>query len=328
MPYTTRPARDYETNGIEYNFISDEEFRKRTRTDSIFEFRTYNVIANGRFATWHYAFPNIVDVNDPFRHYAAVVDIDAAKSFINRYGAENCYVIMINSEDSDRKTRVINRGNFSKTEWNRRLRADAEAFSSHNAKGVIDAFVEHNGDINAVFAETDRIIETVLSHQQNANCIRLYGTDDLFAGKLDNITADDIRHLIAKIPELDIELRANDPIDLLDRKGLLDAAALNRHVKKYINGTNSTESFEENCIAAIIAAALELIEDIPVRIFYDKPKILFVTEPDMSQSATGDDIELTITHIEHVLNMWVNFLFSNSPVNVSCKKIFAKITFI
>lgn len=327
-PYTTRPAREYETNGIEYNFISENEFVMRTKTDSMFESRTYSIFANGHLETWKYGFPNIVDTQNPFRHYAAVVDIEAAKSFINLYGTENCYVIMINSSDNDRKDRIARRGNFSETEWRRRLHSDTEAFSGHNTKGVIDAFVEHNGDLDAVFAETDRIIETVLNRQQNTDCIRFYGTDNLLADKLDSITADDIRHLITKIPGLDIELRANHPVDILDRKGLLNATASNHYVRKYISGCSDTESFERNCIAAIVAVALELIEDIPVRIFCDRHKMLFVTDTDPSHFTTDNNIDLNLTRMKNVLNTWVNFLFDNCPVNVECKELYAKVTFI
>lgn len=42
IPFTTRPRRDYETNGIDYYFLLEEEFKERINTGSIIEYAVFN----------------------------------------------------------------------------------------------------------------------------------------------------------------------------------------------------------------------------------------------------------------------------------------------
>ena len=43
IPYTTRPARDEETNGVEYYFLTDEEQKQLALQGKIIELRAYQV---------------------------------------------------------------------------------------------------------------------------------------------------------------------------------------------------------------------------------------------------------------------------------------------
>ena len=51
VSYTTRPPREHETEGIEYHFISKEEFLQKEKDGFFAETVSYNV-ASGE--TWHY----------------------------------------------------------------------------------------------------------------------------------------------------------------------------------------------------------------------------------------------------------------------------------
>ena len=56
VSYTTRPKREGETQGIDYNFITREEFCKLQKQNKVMEYRNYNTInANGEKDVWTYA---------------------------------------------------------------------------------------------------------------------------------------------------------------------------------------------------------------------------------------------------------------------------------
>lgn len=44
IPYTTRPARDEETNGVEYYFLTDEEQKQLALQGKIIELRAYHTV--------------------------------------------------------------------------------------------------------------------------------------------------------------------------------------------------------------------------------------------------------------------------------------------
>ena len=56
VPYTTRPKRDGEQDGREYNFLNREQFEELKQNQKVMEYRNYNVInAKGEKDIWTYA---------------------------------------------------------------------------------------------------------------------------------------------------------------------------------------------------------------------------------------------------------------------------------
>ncbi len=129
VTYTTRPARDGEVDGVDYHFVTEEEFlRLRSiplnEEGGLIESRAYNTLFNGEKAIWYYGSPKV----DPSEDYVAVVDIAGALAYIGAYGPENVNIVYVYVNDEVRKERAIARGTFSETEWNRRLADDAVKF--------------------------------------------------------------------------------------------------------------------------------------------------------------------------------------------------------
>ena len=50
VPYTTRPIREGEKEGVEYHFVSEDEMRRMQDEGRILECRTYHVVVGD----WHY----------------------------------------------------------------------------------------------------------------------------------------------------------------------------------------------------------------------------------------------------------------------------------
>lgn len=324
---TTRPMREHEVNGVDYHFITEDEFTKRTirasRNDigAIFEFRKYNTLVNNVPAVWFYGSP-VVDVNLKDKHYAAVVDIEGVKSHINFYGKNNCCVIMMTVNDDIRKQRAIERGSFDETEWNRRLKDDAVKFSDENTKDVVDYFVNNNDDEDTAYNKVYDIIADVINKHVSNVCVNAYGVDNLLDYICpERITPTRIRELIAKIPCLDIELRINNALDSLGYGDLLIAVAENSSVKKYICKNAPSHKFEENCINALIAFAINSIDNISMQVLYNDAvdKFMLITATDLPWRLTDDDIDASPSHIEHIISRWASFL-TDRVVNINGKE--------
>ena len=127
VTYTTRPMRDGEKDGVDYNFVSREEFFELEKQGRIFESRVYHTTVNGVEDDWYYGSPRLGDVME--RNYVGILDLDGIRSYIKEYGADVVTPVFIYTDDEIREARAIRRGSFDKSEWDRRFADDAKKFS-------------------------------------------------------------------------------------------------------------------------------------------------------------------------------------------------------
>ena len=126
VSHTSRPMRENEIEGVDYNFVSKEEFNNLIDNNEMIEYRNYETNWNGRGETWFYGVKKFKPDN---KDYVIVMDLGGAESIIKHFGEENCMVVYLSASDNKRKSRAIIRGSFDETEWNRRLIADYKDFS-------------------------------------------------------------------------------------------------------------------------------------------------------------------------------------------------------
>ena len=82
---TSRPMRNGEKEGREYNFVSKEEMNKMLNEDKFVEVRAYNVAT---LETWYYGLEkDSIDLNSN-NTYIVIVDIEGLKK-IKKYLSEN-----------------------------------------------------------------------------------------------------------------------------------------------------------------------------------------------------------------------------------------------
>lgn len=120
---TTRPPREGEVNGVDYNFISDYDFHSLIATEDIIEWRKYNTA----LGTWYYG-SDARNINLDKNDYVIILTLDGVESYIKYFGAENCIVFYIDCPKYIREKRVKERGSFNREEWERRLIADKADF--------------------------------------------------------------------------------------------------------------------------------------------------------------------------------------------------------
>ncbi len=146
VTYTTRPKRDGEVNGIDYNFVSEHTFFDMVQQGKFFETRNYNTIdVSGNGTVWYYGSKLM---NSKTRvPYIAIVDVQGARDYITTYGKENVFVVYIDASDDTRSKRAIQRGSFNQAEWERRMKDDTDKFDINKCKDIVDLTVNNDGDI-------------------------------------------------------------------------------------------------------------------------------------------------------------------------------------
>lgn len=143
IPYTTRPMREGETQGREYNFITREEFNKLENEQKVMENRNYNVInKNGKKDIWTYA--TIAD--NQWKQYGNFLSIGTLESYINilKYLKKHpekdlkMVPVYIRISEEERRKRATARENKQTKpnfeEMERRLKADNIDFSEEKLK--------------------------------------------------------------------------------------------------------------------------------------------------------------------------------------------------
>jgi len=137
IQYTTRPIRADEVNGKDINCVSVDEFNRLTIEKKIFECRLYNVNVGGVPDTWYYGTPAFTELEgDKFYVLASTVDI--VKAATNAYRDNlDIEVIYIDTDNDIREYRASKlRKSFDKTEWDRRVAADAIDYSEERLKMI------------------------------------------------------------------------------------------------------------------------------------------------------------------------------------------------
>ena len=106
--YTTRPRRDGETDGVEYNFVTDEKEQEMEKLNKIIELRCYNTA----YGVWKYftADDGQIDLNSGSR-YIVIGTLEAYEQFISYFGKDHILPIYIEVDDRIRLQRAIDREN-------------------------------------------------------------------------------------------------------------------------------------------------------------------------------------------------------------------------
>lgn len=153
ISFTSRPVRDGEKDGREYNFISKVQFLKAIDDGQMLEYRTYDIDFNGKKDTWYYGVSKKSISKDESQ--LVILDIKGVRALKNLYG-DDVVSIFLHAEDNERELRAKKRGNFDETEWNRRLKDDRKQFQDID----ICDYVLENIDIEKTFIEVQNILET------------------------------------------------------------------------------------------------------------------------------------------------------------------------
>lgn len=134
VPYTTRPIREGEKEGVQYHFTDMDGFNSLLESGKVIEYRVYDTF-HGKWIYYTVADESInLDIND-YLIIGTPQSYDATKKY---FGNDKVLPILINVDDGIRLTRALNREKKQEKpkyeEMCRRFLADAEDFSEENLK--------------------------------------------------------------------------------------------------------------------------------------------------------------------------------------------------
>ena len=134
VPYTTRPVREGEKNGVEYFFTDEEQVQKLEQAGRIIELRAYDTACG----VWKYFTADDGQIDLEAGNYLMIGTLEAYEKMIQYYGAEKIIPLYIEVEDGERLQRALDRERAQKqpryAEMCRRFLSDEEDFSEEKLK--------------------------------------------------------------------------------------------------------------------------------------------------------------------------------------------------
>ncbi len=129
VSYTTRPIREGEKDGREYNFVSVDAFERLQSTGKVIEYRAYNTV----YGIWYYFLADDGQIDLKKNSYLLIGTLEGYESLIGYFGKEKIVPIYLEVDDGVRLQRALDREKTQPSpkyaEMCRRYLADQEDFS-------------------------------------------------------------------------------------------------------------------------------------------------------------------------------------------------------
>ena len=162
--YTTRPMREGEKNGREYNFIKEEERQALHSEGRVIEERVYHTV----FGDWYYLTVEDDKLNcDSEDDFFAINTIEDYVKYRDHFGADRVVPLYVEVSPDIRKQRAVERemrqDQPNMAEVERRFIADEKDFSDEKieAAGIIKRF-SNDGDLDDCYEMIKNEIELKL----------------------------------------------------------------------------------------------------------------------------------------------------------------------
>lgn len=134
VPYTTRPIRAGEQDGMEYHFVDDKQLAELETDGKVVELRAYNTV----HGIWKYFTVDDGQIDLAQGDYLLIGTLETYEKIREYYGAEHLVPIYIEVEDGERLARALERERRQAVpkykEMCRRFLADEEDFCEENLK--------------------------------------------------------------------------------------------------------------------------------------------------------------------------------------------------
>lgn len=136
VPYTTRPIRVGEQEGVEYHFVTEETQKKLEAEGKIIELRAYDTICG----VWKYFTVDDGQIDLATDNYLVIGTLESYVKMRDYFGAEKLVPLYVEVEDGERLLRALTRERAQKepnyAELCRRFLADSVDFSAERLKAA------------------------------------------------------------------------------------------------------------------------------------------------------------------------------------------------
>ena len=147
---TTRDPRDGEKNGVDYFFLSEQEFDKKVENDGFLEWETYS---NNRYGTLRSEVDKLME-----KGYFPLLDLEVKGALnVKKMYADDCVSIFIQPPSvKELKRRLIQRGTETEESLESRLkRAEQDIPYAHHFDYVVI-----NDDLETAYKQVKTIIQS------------------------------------------------------------------------------------------------------------------------------------------------------------------------
>ncbi|MDE7205796.1 MAG: guanylate kinase [Lachnospiraceae bacterium] len=145
VPYTTRPIRAGEQEGVEYHFVTVEVMEQMRAENRIIESRFYDTV----YGRWYYFTAKDSQLTLEKQDYLVIGTLASYIKTRDYFGTDKVVAIYIDLEDGERLSRALRREKKQSQpryeEMCRRFIADTKDFSEENLTkaGVVKCFDNH-----------------------------------------------------------------------------------------------------------------------------------------------------------------------------------------
>lgn len=159
VPYTTRPIREGEQEGVEYHFVGEKELEGLQASGRVVELRAYDTV----YGIWKYFTVCEEDMDLQKDSYGVIGTLESWHAMREYFGREKMVPVYIEVEDGLRLERALSRERSQEhpkyTELCRRFLADTEDFSEEKLKeeGITRRF--QNMDLEICLSEIKLFIQ-------------------------------------------------------------------------------------------------------------------------------------------------------------------------
>ena len=163
VPYTTRPIRAGEENGVEYFFTDEAGFQALKDQGKVIEDRAYDTV----YGIWRYFTVDDGQIDLAEQNYLMIGTLEAYEKMITYYGREAILPVYIELDDGVRLQRALDRELRQEKpkyeEMCRRFLADAADFSEEKLTeaGITRRFI--NKDMEGTIREITEYIRRDMS---------------------------------------------------------------------------------------------------------------------------------------------------------------------
>ena len=161
VPYTTRPIREGEKDGVEYYFVDPEQFRAMKEDGKVIESRSYNT----KCGIWTYFTADDGQLDLSAADYLLIGTLVSYQALREYFGEEAIVPVYLEVEDGLRLARALERDRRQEkpkyAEMCRRFLADEDDFSEENLikSGITERF--GNEDFTECLNKIQRYIEEI-----------------------------------------------------------------------------------------------------------------------------------------------------------------------
>lgn len=146
VPYTTRPIRAGEQEGVEYHFATMERLTQLQEENKIIECRSYDTV----YGVWYYFMVQDSQIDLDANDYLIIGTLESFIKIRDHFGRNRVLPVYIDLDDGERLSRALEREKQQSQpryeEMCRRFIADAKDFSEDNLAraGITVRFDNHD----------------------------------------------------------------------------------------------------------------------------------------------------------------------------------------